>query len=152
MIELAQGVLVNFKKSPGRSAKCCGRVVTTPKEKSTRETSIFYRARSVAILHKLLRPNVWHTNHAAHGGFCINMATAGIYTMGGAFWEFGQPDWDYTKLFIRGCEDHDSSPIKMGIGKIKERGAKIVGVNPIRTGYNAVADEWLGITLEQMAC
>ncbi|NDA30033.1 MAG: formate dehydrogenase, partial [Alphaproteobacteria bacterium] len=44
------------------------------------------------------------------------------------------------------AEDHDSNPIKMGIGKIKERGAKIVGVNPIRTGYNAVADEWLGIT------
>lgn len=68
--------------------------------------------------------------------------------MGGAFWEFGQPDWDYTKLFILFgvAEDHDSNPIKMGIGKIKERGAKIVGVNPIRTGYNAVADEWLGIT------
>ena len=32
-------------------------------------------------------------NYAAHGGFCsVNMATAGIYTMGGAFWEFGQPD------------------------------------------------------------
>ena len=29
-------------------------------------------------------------NYAAHGGFCsVNMATAGIYTMGGAFWEFG---------------------------------------------------------------
>ena len=88
-------------------------------------------------------------NYAAHGGFCsVNMATAGIYTMGGAFWEFGQPDWDYTKLFILFgvAEDHDSNPIKMGIGKIKERGAKIVGVNPIRTGYNAVADEWLGVT------
>ncbi|MDA7592148.1 molybdopterin oxidoreductase family protein [Rhodobacteraceae bacterium] len=88
-------------------------------------------------------------NYAAHGGFCsVNMATAGIYTMGGSFWEFGQPDWDYTKLFILFgvAEDHDSNPIKMGIGKIKERGAKIVGVNPIRTGYNAVADEWLGIT------
>ena len=88
-------------------------------------------------------------NYAAHGGFCsVNMATAGIYTMGGAFWEFGQPDWDYTKLFILFgvAEDHDSNPIKMGIGKIKERGAKIVSVNPIRTGYNAVADEWLGIT------
>ena len=88
-------------------------------------------------------------NYAAHGGFCsVNMATAGIYTMGGSFWEFGQPDWDYTKLFILFgvAEDHDSNPIKMGIGKIKDRGAKIVGVNPIRTGYNAVADEWLGIT------
>jgi anaerobic selenocysteine-containing dehydrogenase len=88
-------------------------------------------------------------NYAAHGGFCsVNMAAAGIYTMGGAFWEFGQPDWDHTKLFMLFgvAEDHDSNPIKMGIGKIKERGAKIIGVNPIRSGYNAVADEWVGIT------
>ena len=88
-------------------------------------------------------------NYAAHGGFCsVNMAAAGIYTMGGAFWEFGQPDWDNAKLFmIFGvAEDHDSNPIKMGIGKLKSRGAKIIGVNPIRSGYNAVADEWVGIT------
>ncbi|NNE79950.1 MAG: molybdopterin-dependent oxidoreductase [Silicimonas sp.] len=88
-------------------------------------------------------------NYAAHGGFCsVNMAAAGIYTMGGAFWEFGQPDWDRTKLFmIFGvAEDHDSNPIKMGLGKLKERGAKVIGVNPIRTGYNAIADEWVGIT------
>ncbi|MDU8910825.1 molybdopterin oxidoreductase family protein [Aestuariicoccus sp. MJ-SS9] len=88
-------------------------------------------------------------NFAAHGGFCsVNMATAGIYTMGGAFWEFGSPDWEQTKLFmIFGvAEDHDSNPIKMGIGRIKERGAKVIGVNPIRSGYNAVADEWVGIT------
>ncbi|MEO1638424.1 MAG: molybdopterin oxidoreductase family protein [Pseudomonadota bacterium] len=88
-------------------------------------------------------------NFAAHGGFCsVNMAAAGIYTMGGAFWEFGQPDWERTKLFMLFgvAEDHDSNPIKMGIGKIKERGAKMIGVNPIRTGYNAVADEWVGIT------
>jgi anaerobic selenocysteine-containing dehydrogenase len=88
-------------------------------------------------------------NYAAHGGFCsVNMAAAGIYTMGGAFWEFGQPDWDHTKLFILFgvAEDHDSNPIKMGIGRIKERGARVIGVNPIRTGYNAVADDWVGIT------
>ncbi|MEE2773831.1 MAG: molybdopterin oxidoreductase family protein [Pseudomonadota bacterium] len=88
-------------------------------------------------------------NYAAHGGFCsVNMATAGIYTMGGAFWEFGSPDWEKTKLFmIFGvAEDHDSNPIKMGLGKLKSRGAKIIGVNPVRTGYNAVADEWVGIT------
>ena len=88
-------------------------------------------------------------NYAAHGGFCsVNMATAGIYTMGGAFWEFGQPDWDHTKLFMLFgvAEDHDSNPIKMGIGKIKVRGARVIGVNPIRTGYNAVADDWVGIT------
>jgi anaerobic selenocysteine-containing dehydrogenase len=88
-------------------------------------------------------------NYAAHGGFCsVNMAAAGIYTMGGAFWEFGQPDWDRTKLFmIFGvAEDHDSNPIKMGIAKLKKRGARVIGVNPIRTGYNAVADDWVGIT------
>jgi|TARA_B110000977_G_scaffold123824_1_gene158761 anaerobic selenocysteine-containing dehydrogenase len=88
-------------------------------------------------------------NYAAHGGFCsVNMAAAGIYTMGGAFWEFGQPDWDHTKMFMLFgvAEDHDSNPIKMGLGKLKKRGAKVVGVNPIRTGYNAIADEWVGIT------
>ncbi|MEI4235225.1 molybdopterin oxidoreductase family protein [Roseovarius sp. D22-M7] len=88
-------------------------------------------------------------NYAAHGGFCsVNMAAAGIYTMGGAFWEFGQPDWDRTKLFMLFgvAEDHDSNPIKMGIGKLKARGARVIGVNPIRTGYNAVADDWVAIT------
>ena len=40
-------------------------------------------------------------NYAAHGGFCsVNMAAAGIYTIGGSFWEFGQPDWEKTKLFL----------------------------------------------------
>ena len=88
-------------------------------------------------------------NYAAHGGFCsVNMAAAGIYTMGGAFWEFGSPDWDRTKLFMLFgvAEDHDSNPIKIGIGKVKANGGKIIGVNPIRSGYNAVADEWVGIT------
>ncbi|MEX1233974.1 MAG: molybdopterin oxidoreductase family protein [Roseovarius sp.] len=88
-------------------------------------------------------------NYAAHGGFCsVNMAAAGIYTMGGAFWEFGSPDWEHTKLFMLFgvAEDHDSNPIKMGIGRIKARGARVIGINPIRSGYNAVADDWVGIT------
>ncbi|MCF1710880.1 molybdopterin oxidoreductase family protein [Tabrizicola sp. J26] len=88
-------------------------------------------------------------NYAAHGGFCsVNMAAGGIYTMGGAFWEFGAPDWERTKMFVLFgvAEDHDSNPIKIGIGKLKDRGAKIVSVNPIRTGYNAVADDWLPVT------
>ncbi len=88
-------------------------------------------------------------NYAAHGGFCsVNMAAAGIYTMGGAFWEFGAPDWGRTKLFmIFGvAEDHDSNPIKTGLSKVKANGGKIIGVNPIRSGYNAIADEWVGIT------
>ncbi|TXH98988.1 MAG: formate dehydrogenase, partial [Pseudorhodobacter sp.] len=89
-------------------------------------------------------------NYAAHGGFCsVNMAAAGgIYTIGGAFWEFGQPDWERTKLFVLFgvAEDHDSNPIKIGLGKLKARGGRVIGVNPIRSGYNAVADDWFGIT------
>jgi anaerobic selenocysteine-containing dehydrogenase len=88
-------------------------------------------------------------NYAAHGGFCsVNMAAGGIYTLGGAFWEFGAPDWERAKLFLLFgvAEDHDSNPIKIGIGKLKARGARVIGVNPIRTGYNAVADDWIGIT------
>ncbi|MEL6479389.1 MAG: molybdopterin oxidoreductase family protein [Pseudomonadota bacterium] len=88
-------------------------------------------------------------NYAAHGGFCsVNMAAGGIYTLGGAFWEFGSTDWERTKLFmIFGvAEDHNSNPIKMGIGKLKTAGGRVIGVNPVRTGYNAVADEWVGIT------
>ncbi|ARE42236.1 Anaerobic dimethyl sulfoxide reductase chain A [Rhodovulum sp. P5] len=87
-------------------------------------------------------------NFAAHGGFCsVNMAAGGLYTFGGAFWEFGDPDWDHTKYFMLFgvAEDHASNPIKIGIGKLKARGAKVVSVNPVRTGYNAVADDWVGI-------
>ncbi len=88
-------------------------------------------------------------NHAAHGGFCsVNMAAAGLYTIGGAFWEFGEPDWEQTKLFLLFgvAEDHDSNPIKIGLARLKERGAKIVSINPVRSGYSAIADEWIGIT------
>ena len=87
-------------------------------------------------------------NYAAHGGFCsVNMAAAGLYTIGGSFWEFGTPDWDRTRfLMLFGvAEDHDSNPIKIGLGKLKGRGAKVVAINPVRTGYAAIADEWIGI-------
>ena len=87
-------------------------------------------------------------NYAAHGGFCsVNMAAGGLYTLGGSFWEFGEPDWEHTQyLMLWGvAEDHDSNPIKLGLGKLKARGAKIVAVNPVRTGYGAIADEWIGI-------
>jgi sulfite dehydrogenase (quinone) subunit SoeA len=88
-------------------------------------------------------------NHAAHGGFCsVNMAAAGIYTMGGAFWEFGAPDWERTELLLLFgvAEDHDSNPLKIGLGKLKARGARVVSINPVRTGYSAIADQWIGIT------
>jgi len=88
-------------------------------------------------------------NFAAHGGFCsVNMAAGGLYTLGGAFWEFGDPDFDRTKYFMMlgVADDHDSNPIKIGLGKMKTRGdCKFVAVNPSRNGYGAIADEWVGI-------
>lgn len=87
-------------------------------------------------------------NYAAHGGFCsVNMAAGGLYSIGGSFWEFGEPDWDHTRLFLMFgvAEDHDSNPIKIGLGKLKERGAKVISFNPARTGYAAISDEWVGI-------
>lgn len=65
----------------------------------------------------------------------------------GPSWEFGEPDWKHTKYFLLFgvAEDHGSNPIKKGLGQLKARGAKIVSINPIRTGYSAIADEWIGI-------
>ena len=87
-------------------------------------------------------------NWAAHGGFCsVNMAAAGLYSIGYSFWEFGSPDWDRAKYFVLWgvAEDHSSNPIKIGLDKLKSRGAKFVSVNPVRTGYSAIADEWVPI-------
>jgi anaerobic selenocysteine-containing dehydrogenase len=87
-------------------------------------------------------------NFAAHGGFCsVNMAAAGLYSIGGSFWEFGEPDWEHTRYFLLFgvAEDHASNPIKSALGKLKARGVKVVAVNPVRTGYGAIADEWVGI-------
>ena len=87
-------------------------------------------------------------NYAAHGGFCsVNMAAGGLYSIGGSFWEFGEPDWDRTRYFMMFgvAEDHDSNPIKIGLGKLKSRGVKFTSVNPVRTGYSGIADEWIGI-------
>ena len=87
-------------------------------------------------------------NWAAHGGFCsVNMAAGGLYTMGYSFWEFGEPDWERTKYFMLWgvAEDHSSNPIKIGLEKLKRRGSKFVAINPVRTGYQAIADEWVPI-------
>jgi hypothetical protein len=72
------------------------------------------------------------------------MAAAGLYSIGYSFWEFGAPDWDRAKYFMLWgvAEDH-ANPIKIGLGKLKRNGAKFVSVNPVRTGYSAIADEWM---------
>ncbi|MFV2059049.1 MAG: molybdopterin oxidoreductase family protein [Gammaproteobacteria bacterium] len=87
-------------------------------------------------------------NYAAHGGFCsVNMATGMIYTIGGSFWEFGGPDLDRSKLFIMigTAEDHHSNPLKIALAKFKRNGGRFISINPVRTGYSAIADEWVPI-------
>jgi anaerobic selenocysteine-containing dehydrogenase len=87
-------------------------------------------------------------NYAAHGGFCsVNMAAGMIYTIGGSFWEFGGPDLERSKLFIMigTAEDHHSNPLKMELSKFKRHGGKFISINPVRTGYSAIADEWIPI-------
>jgi anaerobic selenocysteine-containing dehydrogenase len=87
-------------------------------------------------------------NYAAHGGFCsVNMAAGMIYTIGGSFWEFGGPDLERARLFVMigTAEDHHSNPLKIAISAFKRRGGRFVSINPVRTGYSAIADEWVPI-------
>ena len=87
-------------------------------------------------------------NYAAHGGFCsVNMAAGMIYTIGGSFWEFGGPDLERAKLFVMigTAEDHHSNPMKIALSKFKRDGGRFISINPVRTGYSASADEWVGI-------
>ncbi|MEW7981451.1 MAG: molybdopterin-dependent oxidoreductase [gamma proteobacterium symbiont of Phacoides pectinatus] len=87
-------------------------------------------------------------NYSAHGGFCsVNMAAGLIYTIGGSFWEFGGPDLERSKLFVMigTAEDHHSNPMKIALSKFKRRGGRFISINPIRTGYSAIADEWVPI-------
>ena len=87
-------------------------------------------------------------NYAAHGGFCsVNMAAGMIYTIGGSFWEFGGPDLDRARVFfmIGTAEDHHSNPLKIAISKFKRNGGRFISINPVRTGYSAIADEWVPI-------
>ena len=87
-------------------------------------------------------------NYAAHGGFCsVNMAAGMIYTIGGSFWEFGGPDLERSKLFIMigTAEDHHSNPLKIALSEFKRNGGRFIAINPVRTGYAAIADEWVPI-------
>ena len=87
-------------------------------------------------------------NYAAHGGFCsVNMAAGMIYTIGGSFWEFGGPDLDRAKLFVMigTAEDHHSNPMKVALSKFKRQGGRFISINPVRSGYSAIADEWVPI-------
>jgi len=87
-------------------------------------------------------------NYSAHGGLCsVNMAAGMIYSIGGSFWEFGGPDLERAKLLVMigTAEDHHSNPLKMELSKFKRNGGRLISVNPVRSGYSAIADEWIPI-------
>ncbi len=87
-------------------------------------------------------------NYAAHDGFCsVNMAAGMIYAIGGSSWEFGGPDLDRAKLFVMigTAEDHHSNPMKIAIGKFKRAGGRFMSINPLRSGYSAIVEEWIPI-------
>jgi anaerobic selenocysteine-containing dehydrogenase len=75
------------------------------------------------------------------------MAAGMIYTIGGSFWEFGGPDLERARLFVMigTAEDHHSNPLKKEISSFKRKGGRFVSINPVRTGYSAIADEWIPI-------
>src|SRR4029077_14369900 len=75
------------------------------------------------------------------------MAAGVIYTIGGSFWEFGGPDLDRARLFVMigTAEDHHSNPLKIAIAKFKRAGGRFISITPVRTGYSAIADEWVPI-------
>ncbi|WP_235971713.1 molybdopterin oxidoreductase family protein [Azohydromonas caseinilytica] len=87
-------------------------------------------------------------NYAAHGGLCsVNMAAGMIYSIGGSFWEFGGPDLERARLFVMigTAEDHHSNPLKIALGRFRQRGGRFIAINPVRSGYAAIADEWIPI-------
>ena len=71
----------------------------------------------------------------------------GCTLSGSSLWEFGEPDWAHTRFFVMFgvAEDREFNPIKIALSGLRRRGAKFVSVNPVRTGYSAIADEWIGI-------
>ncbi len=110
--------------------------------------AIFTGRDQMQALTGLFAKNYGTPNYAAHGGFCsVNMAAGMIYTIGGSFWEFGGPDLDRAKLFVMigTAEDHHSNPLKIALSKFKRNGGRFISINPVRTGYSAIADEWIPI-------
>jgi anaerobic selenocysteine-containing dehydrogenase len=43
------------------------------------------------------------------------------------------------------AEDHHSNPMKVELAKLKRNGGRFISINPVRTGYSAIADEWVPI-------
>ncbi len=122
--------------------------LTAIRARDPKEFAFFTGRDQMQALSGLFAKQFGTPNYAAHGGFCsVNMAAGMIYTIGGSFWEFGGPDLERAKLFVMlgTAEDHHSNPMKMALTKFKRNGGRFISVNPIRTGYSAIADEWIPI-------
>jgi len=118
------------------------------RETDPKRFALFTGRDQMQALTGLFAKNYGTPNYAAHGGFCsVNMAAGMIYTIGGSFWEFGGPDLERSKLFVMfgTAEDHHSNPLKMELAKFKRNGGRFISINPVRTGYSAIADEWVPI-------
>ncbi len=118
------------------------------RETDPKKFALFTGRDQMQALTGLFAKNFGTPNYAAHGGFCsVNMAAGMIYTIGGSFWEFGGPDLERSKLFIMfgTAEDHHSNPLKIELANFKRNGGRFISINPVRTGYSAIADEWVPI-------
>ena len=118
------------------------------RETDPKKFALFTGRDQMQALTGLFAKNYGTPNYAAHGGFCsVNMAAGMIYSIGGSFWEFGGPDLDRSKLFIMlgTAEDHHSNPMKVALSRFKRQGGRFISINPVRTGYSAIADEWVPI-------
>jgi len=118
------------------------------RETDPKKFALFTGRDQMQALTGLFAKNFGTPNYAAHGGFCsVNMAAGMIYTIGGSFWEFGGPDLERSKLFLMfgTAEDHHSNPMKIELSKFKRNGGRFISINPVRTGYSAIADEWVPI-------
>ena len=122
--------------------------LSTIRETDPKKFALFTGRDQMQALTGLFAKQFGTPNYAAHGGFCsVNMAAGMIYTIGGSFWEFGGPDLERSKLFIMigTAEDHHSNPLKIELAKFKRQGGRFISINPVRTGYSAIADEWIPI-------
>ena len=118
------------------------------RETDPKKFALFTGRDQMQAMTGLFARNFGTPNYAAHGGFCsVNMAAGMVYSIGGSFWEFGGPDLERSKLFLMfgTAEDHHSNPLKIELSKFKRNGGRFVSINPVRTGYSAIADEWVPI-------
>ena len=80
----------------GRRPRSCGALAQADAQPGPKETRVLRRTWPEPGADRLVGHTVRHAELCGDGGFCsVNMAAAGLYTTGGSFREFGEPDWDH---------------------------------------------------------